>query len=211
MSYGWHEIRSLMLVGVVLAGCGAAQNPGTSETIVASATTIVRLTLPPEWTLTPTYTPAPPTATATRRPTSTPVPTLTAEDVCRAFTWETNFSPDSQTGEAHRFGGDAVISVLATTPTTDLQVRFTLTIVETGESDHFDMPGGQMVGLNYGVKYLPQTGTYNWSLMVISPQYGELCQQKGEFVVTSIVPSTATALPEATAEITSVATADVAP
>lgn len=178
---------------------------------VPNATPNTRPTLPPEWTPTFTMTPAPPTATATLRPTATPVPTLSATDICREFTWETNFSPDPQTGGVHRFDGDGVVSVLATTPTVDLQVRFALTIVETGETDHFDMPGGQMVGLNYGVKYLPQAGTYEWSLLVISPLYGELCKQGGEFIVTSIVPSTATPTLTVTATVSPEATEEASP
>lgn len=196
---------------VVLAGCGSPAAVETSDAPAMSATPLTRPTLPPEWTPTFTVTPAPPTATATLRPTATPMPTLTVADICREFTWETNFSPDPQTGGAHRFDGDGVVSVLATTPTVDLQVRFQLTIIETGETDYFDMPGGQMVGLNYGVKYLPQPGTYEWALLVISPLYGEICRQGGEFVVTSIVPSTATPTPTATsspeAEVTAEATA----
>ena len=187
-----------LIWALILSGCGTPVPVAAPTPTIISATPNARLTLPPEWTLTPTFTPAPPTATATLKPTSTTVPTLTATDICREFSWETNFSPDPKTGGAHRFDGDGMVSVLATTPTVDLQVRFELTIVETGEVDHFDMPGGQMVGLNYGVKYLPQPGTYEWSLVVISPLYGELCKQGGEFIVTSTVPSTPTVTPTLT-------------
>lgn len=140
-------------------------------------TPIVRPTLPPTWTLTPTPTPAPPTVTQTPTRTPTATATLSAAAICDTFEVDTNL-------DQRRILGPAMsVTVIVNAPT-DATVRFMAVHTTTGDNRGVDFPGGPMAGFQLPVSRLPAPGRYDWTVKLISPVYGDLCERGGWFIIT---------------------------
>ncbi|MBL8161618.1 MAG: hypothetical protein JNJ61_06485 [Anaerolineae bacterium] len=163
----------------LLAACAA---PAPTATPFPTSTPLPRATLPPTWTPTATATPAPPTATRTATPTPSVTPTLSAEAICEQFWLVHNLV--ASPGRLLYIAWDMPITVLASTPASDLTVRLSFTPASGADGIGADLPGGQSIGLNFPARELGAPGQYAWSLMLISPQYGEICAQGGIFALT---------------------------
>lgn len=160
-----------------------------------------RQTLPPTWT--PSVTPsASPTPTVT--PTPSPVPTESADSICEGFRLLHDFSGQ----RTYRWG--SYIPILFELRSPDAFVRFTATHRASQEGTGFELPGGQAASVEFQISALPRPGTYDWTLSVVSPAHGEICQQQGSFtaLVPTITPA-ATPSPETTPEATEKATAEI--
>jgi hypothetical protein len=135
-----------------------------------------RPTLPPTWTPTFTPTAAPPTATITPTATPTVTQTLSAEDICDTFYLTTNLNARKI------FAWDHKITLYVDTASADATVHFLAVHHFSGENRAADMPGGQANILQIPVKNLPSTGQYDWTLVIKSPAYGDICSQSGWFI-----------------------------
>ncbi|MBI5670599.1 MAG: hypothetical protein HZC41_21610 [Chloroflexi bacterium] len=156
-----------------LAACAPAQLP----TPTPSATPIVLPTLPPTWTPTPSFTPVSPLPTFTPTPTPTLAPTLAAASLCESFYTDTNLN------RRRIFARDMHITLLAQSPAPDVTIRFMAVHHVTGANKGVDMPGGGMTGFQLPVRQLPGTGRYDWTIRIVSPVYGEICEREGWFLV----------------------------
>lgn len=152
----------------------AAALTGTAS--FATPTPDDRPTLPPTWTPTLTATPAPPTATVTLSPTPTLKPTLSAEAICDAF-YVTHNLPSGQI-----LAWDSKVTLYVYALPSDATVRFLAVHHFSGENRGADLPGGQSNILQLPVKNLPATGQYDWTLVVRSETYGDICPQSGWFI-----------------------------
>jgi len=148
----------------------------TGTAAPATNTPDTRATLPPTWTLTFTPTRAPPTATITPSLTPTPTPTLSAETICDAFFSVDNLRP----GEI--FAWDDTITLYVNPVPPDATVRFLAVQHFSGENRGADLPGGGANILRLPIRNLPQTGQYDWMLVVKTGSYGDICEQSGWFI-----------------------------
>jgi hypothetical protein len=153
----------------------AAALTGTANPQQA-ATPDGRPTLPPTWTPTFTPTPAPPTATITPTLTPTVTETLSAQAICDNFFTTTNLD----SGDI--FAWDNTITLYVDNVPSDVSVSFMMTHHFSGENRGVNMPGGQGSIVQLLVKNLPQTGQYDWTLVIESPEYGDICAQDGWFI-----------------------------
>lgn len=85
----------------------------------------------------------------------------------------------------------AVIALRASVPVAEDVLRLQIVRVQTGEGDGLDMPGGQIVVLDWPVRFLKGLGLYRWTLQVIRPDGSAICEQTGRFIV---IPSPRTRL-----------------
>jgi hypothetical protein len=192
-----------LILAALLVGCGTAPptspppdptlDPGAVETAMAAALTQTaqpsptaassRPTLPATWTptFTPTATPITPTATIT--PTSTPLPTLTAREVCQQLWIVSLLTTPTADGRIRILNDQAVIALRAALPTVEDVLRLQIVRVQTGQGDGLDMPGGQIVVLDWPVRFLKGLGLYRWTLQVIRPNGSAICEQTGTFIV----------------------------
>ncbi|MBZ0284076.1 MAG: hypothetical protein K8L97_25270 [Anaerolineae bacterium] len=177
---------TVVIIGLLLAGCGGAVINSPNGTAVAQVSTpiplVPRATLPPTWTPTDTPSPEPPTATPTKTVTPSLTPTLSAETICAAFEPIHNLALTS--GRLRYFGWDNVVTIFASTPATEAKIQLTFQPVRAGEGFGVELPGGEQVVIQIPLKRLGKPGQYDWTLRVQSESYGELCTQSGTFVLT---------------------------
>jgi hypothetical protein len=165
------QVQIAATVAAVLTGTTAPENSTPDD----------RPTLPPAWT--PTFTPLPPTQeppTATLTPSLTPTitPTLSAEAICAAFYTTNNLKP----GQILAWKSKITLYVNAVPP--DAKVRFLAVHHFSKKNIGADLPGGQSNILELPVKNLPETGQYDWTLVVKTDSYGDICKQSGWFLAT---------------------------
>ncbi len=168
----------LLTVAVFLGACAPVSPPQPSATpglFPTLADTPQPVTLPPTWTPTFTPTPAPPTATLTPPPSPTPAPTLTAAEICDSLTLLYEIPP------RHVYRWEQVIPFAFTIEADDVVVRFVATHHATEENQGLQLEGGQSYLFEFQVSLLPRPGLYDWSLVVHSPHYGDLCAREGLF------------------------------
>lgn len=144
-----------------------------------------RPTLPPTWTATFTPTDSPPTATITPSPTPTITPTLSETAICDAFFTVNNIKP----GQVLAWKSKITIYLNAVPP--DSKVRFVAVNHFTQKNLGADLPGGQSNIMELAVSNLPGTGQYDWTLVVKTPNYGDICKQSGWFLATGPVSTRA--------------------
>lgn len=156
----------------IAAALTSTANPQTATPNAADN----RSTLPPSWTPTFTPTPAPPTATITPTLTPTVTQTLSAEAICDTFYVNSNLRP----GEI--FAWDSQVTLYVDSVPSDVTVRFLAVHHFSGDNRGADLPGGQSNILQLPVKNLPQTGQYDWTLVIRSESYGDICAQDGWFI-----------------------------
>ncbi len=162
----------MLLIPLLVSACGAAIPPTPTPAARQIVTPAPRGTLPPTWTASPTAS-ITPTPSPTRTP--TPAPTLSAADLCAGFELLAEFA----TERTYPWGG--YIPLLANLPNRDTLLRFTATHRTSGSGTGFEVPGGQMISVEIRIDALPRPGPYDWELSLVSPQYGEICQQSGTF------------------------------
>jgi hypothetical protein len=126
-----------------------------------------------------TPTPEPPTATITLSPTPTVTPTLSAEAICEKFYTINNLKPGQY------FAWDSKITLFLSAVPPDAKVRFLAVQHFSGANLGADLPGGQSNFAELPVKNLPETGQYDWTLVVKTDNHGDICGQSGWFIVTS--------------------------
>ncbi len=197
----------VLLMGV-LVGCGTTPptstlDPGAVETAVAAALTQTaqpsptrassRPTLPATWTptFTPTATPITPTATVTLTP--TPLPTLTDREICEQLWIVSLLTTPTADGRTRVLDDQAVIGLRASIPTAEDVLRLQIVRVLTGEGSGLDLPGGQIVVLDWPVRFLNGLGLYRWTLQIVRADESVICTQTGSFTV---IPSLRTRLRE---------------
>lgn len=202
--YYWlYATAALILAAVLLSACAGTPPVATQpvatvdlQTEVAATVAAVltgtaipvtptrddRPTLPPTWT--PTFTPIPitPNATFTITPTLTPTITQTVSvaSICDGLNLVTNLKP----GQYFRWRSKITLFMGASAPA-GTTVRFVATQHFSKATRTADLPGGQSNILQLPVKSLPETGQYEWTLVVKTPNYGDICEQGGWFIATS--------------------------
>ena len=185
---------AVLLAAFLLTACGQSAPVSVSPTTPASFPTLagtpVAATLPSTWT--PTFTPTPLPPSPTQAPTLTPTltPTLSSEAICDQFKLLYEIS------DLQVFRQDKVIPFALDIPVPDVKVRFLAVHRVSGQNQGVELAGGQSYLFEFNVDLLPTTGLYDWTLEVISPTYGEICQHEGTLIV----------LPPLAAEVTAEAT-----
>ncbi len=101
---------------------------------------------------------------------------MSAAAICDTFYLNTNL----HSGQI--FAWDHQVSLYVDTVPSDVTVRFLAVHHFSGDNRGADLPGGQSNILQLPIKNLPQTGQYDWTLVVESPAYGDLCAQSGWFI-----------------------------
>jgi hypothetical protein len=196
---------ALLLAAVLLSACAAGTptpplvtvvitvgSEGEIATAVAAALTGTaapvtstpdgRSTLPPTWT--PTFTALPPTEeppTATITPSRTPTitPTISAEAICAEFYTVNNL----KTGQI--FAWKSQISLFLSAVPPDATVRFLAVHHFSQANRGAELPGGQNNILQLPIRNLPEPGQYDWTLVVKTTNYGDICEQSGWFIATT--------------------------
>ncbi len=175
------HLGAVVFVCLLIAGCGTTPPPTAAPTsqFPTLSGPVVRRTLPPTWTPTPSPRPsATPTLTHTPEPTGT----VNAAEICDALTADVGIEP----GAIVRYSDPFVLNVALPLPDTSVELRFT---GEDGSTNTFGVPGGR--GGSFLLIFenlLPQPGPYTWALVVISPQYGDICAQSGAFTIRPLSP-----------------------
>jgi hypothetical protein len=182
----WRHGMVLGSVLLLLVSCQTVSQPSPVPTAPLPTSLPGRLqrpTLPPTWTPTPTHTPAPPSPTPSETPIPTSRPTPSAADICAELWVVSNFDSPSGSGDALVFRPGNNLSLIASIDSPTDSIRFSFVERRSGEGQGLDIPGGQIGIVGWEINELPRQGLYDWSLVVISPTYGELCQKAGSFWV----------------------------
>lgn len=171
---------ALILGGLLLAACGGSepQVQRVNTPSLVPLTPVTRPTLPPAWTPTPSETPSlMPTVTAapTQTPTFTITPTLTAREVCQQFVL--TVAPSE--GVAVDYDGIIGFSWEGAPPDSIIALSM---VDHTGEETLVQFSPDFSINTLFDLTALPTWGTYDWTLSLVLPPYGELCPQTGSFL-----------------------------
>jgi hypothetical protein len=114
----------------------------------------------------------------TPSPTPTITPTLSADAICEAFYTVDNLKPGQY------FAWNSRITLFLNAVPPDSTVRF-LAVQHFSQANRgADLPGGQSNFLQLPVKNLPEPGQYDWTLVVTTPNHGDICETSGWFIAT---------------------------
>lgn len=102
-------------------------------------------------------------------------------------------------GQQYRVGSSASFLFLAEVPAALVRVTVTQRATQQGYGGDFPPAAGVSFPLS-------AAGSYDWSITLVTQQYGEICAQSGAFVVIEAATSTPQAAASATASATPAAT-----
>jgi len=160
----------------VLAACGSATPAPTATPLPPPPT------LPPAWTVTPTFTPLPPTLTRTPTLTPTITPTLSREAICEQF------EVVHQLRNGIELEDDGILAMIIESPP-GTTVRFLARHTLSSQNLGLDMnANGDTIIMQLALSQFPVLGSYRWSVVVLTEEYGELCEQRGTFRLVAAPP-----------------------
>lgn len=170
-----------MLIGLALLLAAACAPPPADSSLTPTPGRLPTLdgppvlrTLPPTWT--PTFTPSPqppPTDTPTPSPTATPA----LDALCEQFVASISVRPRQLIDWEGGFQMAFVNPWLAT------PIQFLAVHRRSGENLGVQFPPGGQYVIWFRADSLPLPGVYDWTMSLLSPDYGPSCTQEGSFTV----------------------------